>query len=231
MRTLVCADVHGGHKALVQCLKRSKFNYKRDTLIFLGDLCDGWPETNKCYDELLKIRKLIFVRGNHDQWQLSWMVRGEMPDLWLTQGGTATFRCYLNVKNKVKEQHLKLLESSVPYYLDDKNRLFVHGGILWKHRAGNMSADDLMWNRSLIQKIRGNTGKRVPFYDEVYIGHSTTWHFSEVPYNKENLWCMDQGAGYEGKLSIMDVNTKQFWQSDKVNTLYKTHNGRNIKNL
>ena len=31
---------------------------------------------------------------------------------------------------------------------------------------------------------------------------------------------MDTGAGYEGKLSIMNVDTEDFWQSDKVSDLY-----------
>lgn len=45
MRTFTIGDIHGGYKALKQCLERSKFNYKEDHLIALGDIVDGWPET------------------------------------------------------------------------------------------------------------------------------------------------------------------------------------------
>lgn len=44
MRTLVMGDIHGGYKALMQCLERSKFDYEKDTLIQLGDICDGWSD-------------------------------------------------------------------------------------------------------------------------------------------------------------------------------------------
>jgi len=41
-----------------------------------------------------------------------------------------------------------------------------------------------------------------------------------------NVWLLDQGGGYEGKLSILDIKTKEFWQSDKSDTLYPDHLGR-----
>jgi len=44
-RTLVIGDIHGAYKALVQCLERSGFDKEKDTLITIGDVCDGWHET------------------------------------------------------------------------------------------------------------------------------------------------------------------------------------------
>jgi serine/threonine protein phosphatase 1 len=38
---------------------------------------------------------------------------------------------------------------------------------------------------------------------------------------------MDTGAAFTGSLSIMDVNTKEFWQSDPLPTLYPDEKGRN----
>ena len=65
-RRFVVGDIHGAHKALVQCLKRSNFNYEEDELICLGDVADGWTEVPELFDELLKIKKLIYIMGNHD---------------------------------------------------------------------------------------------------------------------------------------------------------------------
>ena len=42
-----------------------------------------------------------------------------------------------------------------------------------------------------------------------------------------NVWNLDTGGGYEGKLTVMDVETKELWQSDFVNTLYSNERGRN----
>ena len=56
MKKFVIGDIHGNYKALMQCLEKSKFNYKKDKLIVLGDTCDGLPDVKECFDELLKIK-------------------------------------------------------------------------------------------------------------------------------------------------------------------------------
>jgi serine/threonine protein phosphatase 1 len=42
-----------------------------------------------------------------------------------------------------------------------------------------------------------------------------------------NVWNIDTGAGFKGPLSVMDVISKEVWQSDPVHTLYPEENGRN----
>lgn len=42
-----------------------------------------------------------------------------------------------------------------------------------------------------------------------------------------NVWNLDTGAAFRGKLSCMDIKTKKVWQSDEVYTLYPTEKGRN----
>ena len=37
---------------------------------------------------------------------------------------------------------------------------------------------------------------------------------------------LDTGGGWFGKVSIMDVKTKEFWQSDNGRTLYPEFTGR-----
>jgi serine/threonine protein phosphatase 1 len=44
-KRLCMGDIHGNYKALMQCLERSNFNYEEDTLIQLGDVCDGHSQT------------------------------------------------------------------------------------------------------------------------------------------------------------------------------------------
>lgn len=88
-KTYVIGDIHGAYKALLQCLERSDFDYENDTLIQLGDVCDGWSETYECVEELLKIKNLIPIRGNHDAILLEWMSKGQHPWSWL-QGGYGT---------------------------------------------------------------------------------------------------------------------------------------------
>jgi len=87
------------------------------------------------------------------------------------------------------------------------------------------------------------SGKSIKSHKELYIGHTATEtikckaHFPEaklqeinkpivVPMNRQNVWNMDTGGGWGGKLSIMDIDTKQFWQSDFVHKLYPEEIGR-----
>jgi serine/threonine protein phosphatase 1 len=50
---------------------------------------------------------------------------------------------------------------------------------------------------------------------------------SKEPINKANVWNLDTGAAFTGALTIMDVNTKEFWQSDPLPSLYTDEKGRN----
>lgn len=71
-KIMAIGDIHGNYKALKQCLERARFNYGKDTLIVLGDICDGWAYVDRCIDELLKINRCKFILGNHDKWALEW---------------------------------------------------------------------------------------------------------------------------------------------------------------
>ena len=80
-------------------------------------------------------------------------------------------------------------------------------------------------------------------HKEIYIGHTATtnWinkpHLPEfkhqkdsgpikVPMHRCNVWNMDTGAGFNGRLSIMDIDTKELFQSDSVKALYPKEHGR-----
>ena len=110
MRTFVIGDIHGAYKALLQCFKRCSFDYDNDRLIALGDVCDGWPEVRQSIDELLKVKNLIYIVGNHDLWALSWGLQGTKEDIWLGQGGKNTIVSYDG--GPMPESHIKLLQQA-----------------------------------------------------------------------------------------------------------------------
>jgi serine/threonine protein phosphatase 1 len=45
---------------------------------------------------------------------------------------------------------------------------------------------------------------------------------------KANIWNVDTGAAFKGALTIMDIDSKQVWQSDVLPSLYPKEDGRNI---
>ena len=62
---------------------------------------------------------------------------------------------------------------------------------------------------------------RLTPYHEIYVGHTpTSLYHSVIPVHFCEVWGMDTGAGWEGKLSMMNIDTKQIVQSDNVYLLY-----------
>ncbi len=224
MRTFVMGDVHGAWRALVQCLNRAHFNYATDRLIVLGDVCDGWPETRKAIDELLRIKHLIYVMGNHDYWTLEWMTRNLQKDIWLSQGGAATLLSY---GGQPDARHRQFLGQALPYYVMN-NRVFVHAGFNPHQPIEQQPLETLIWNRDLAYMaldfhFKGISVKLTE-YDEVYLGHTP------IPFRQPlfscGIWLMDTGAGWSGVLSMMNVETKEVFTSDAVPLLYPEIPGR-----
>ena len=68
---------------------------------------------------------------------------------------------------------------------------------------------------------------RLKLYNEIFIGHTPLSKTGlVVPENAANVWNLDTGAAFKGALTIMDIDTKEFWQSDPVHKLYPTETGR-----
>jgi len=47
-----------------------------------------------------------------------------------------------------------------------------------------------------------------------------------MPVHSCEVWLMDTGAGWYGKLSMMNIDTKKIFQSDPVPDLYPKYTGR-----
>ena len=230
MKRFVIGDIHGGHKALVQCLERSKFDLAKDFLISLGDICDGWPEVDKVIDELLRVQNLKVVLGNHDAWTLQWIQDGWEEDIWTSQGGLATMQSYQLDRRHVPESHVHLLQNAV-LFIELDNKLFVHGGINPSLGMAKQDPELLMWDRDLLNdaiRISKITSEhRYGKWDDIFVGHTTTEVYQTLkPIHACNVWAVDTGCGWSGKLTIMDIDSHEYWQSDLVPGLYPHIQGR-----
>ena len=57
--------------------------------------------------------------------------------------------------------------------------------------------------------------KRLRLYDEIFIGHTPTTNYDiDTPMNKCNVWNVDTGAAFSGRITVMDIDSKRYWQSD-----------------
>lgn len=228
-RLLVLGDIHGSYRALKQVFERSNLDYENDRVIFLGDVADGWPDTKECIDELLKVRNLVALRGNHDDWFLQWIRTGHKPYYWTQQGGYETQKSYNHFTENVPNSHIDYLKNTKMWH-QEEDMIFVHGGwpMLDSHPM-MCGPETLMWDRSLwkLAKIGQRLGKKqLTKFSAIFIGHTTTEKESLEPVKACEVWNLDQGCGWGGKLTLMDVNTLEYWQSDRSVELYPDHNGR-----
>jgi len=159
--------------------------------------------------------------------------------LWVAHGGAATIASYKGISQGQKNEHISFLEALHNYHIDAQNRLFVHAG--FTNQGGpkhEFYPDFVYWDRSLwemacsldplLSKKSNRYPKRLLLFKEIYIGHTPTTKIGEkVPTGFANLWNIDTGAAFKGSLSVLDVSTKEFWQSDPVYTLYPQEKGRN----
>ncbi len=223
MRTFAIGDIHGAYKAMMQCFERSKFDYKKDRLIVMGDVCDGYPEVRQCIDELLKIKHCDLIIGNHDMWALDWALRGDKPEIWTKQGGDRTMASYNG--GPMPQTHIDFLKSG-HLWLEVGNKLFVHAGFVPDLPLDQNSAQVLVWDRDLLKDAWEAANYRreaqITKYDDIFIGHTTTELYRTLePIHVCNVWDLDTGAGWSGKLTIMDIDTEEYWQSDLSKDLYR----------
>jgi serine/threonine protein phosphatase 1 len=241
MRTFVIGDIHGGLRALTQLLKRIEPT-KDDTFIFLGDYVDGWSESAQVIDYLITMDdkyNCVFIKGNHDAWCEDWLKTKRISETWYAHGGKATMKSYEELDNNDKWNHLEFFERMKMYHTDKLDRLFVHAGFTSIHGVLHEEEDaNFYWDRTLWELVVGldktitTTSPRYPLrlkhYREIYIGHTpTTRYGSDVPMNASIVWNIDTGAAFLGKLSAINIDSKEVFQSDEVFSLYPDEKGRN----
>jgi serine/threonine protein phosphatase 1 len=242
-RTLAIGDIHGGLRALQQVLERAEVT-PDDLLVFLGDYVDGWSESPQVLEFLMELRKThrcVLLRGNHDMMLFDWLKNGTEHPQWLRHGGQSTLAAYARVSAADKARHAAFIENDfVDFYQEEGGRLFVHAG--FTHVRGFRSEyfkPMLYWDRSLWETALSvdpalpldspRYPARLKLYPEVFIGHTPTIHLgSNFPLNAACVWNLDTGAGFTGPLTLMDVDSKDFWQSDPVRTLYPTEEPRHV---
>lgn len=248
-RVLCIGDIHGSYLALKQVLVRSNFDYEDDLLITIGDIVDGGSDSFMVVEELLKIKNRIDIRGNHDEWFRKFLEYGLHEIQW-GMGALATAKSYakgigfdlkhqrlsgydkeaymLNLNSgQVPESHKIFFKKQINYYKDKNKNLFIHGGFNRMNTISGNLPYTLMWDRHLWNAAMAvkDTLMNLIYeedFNQIFIGHTSTLFWgTDKPIKADKIWNLDTGAGgSNGKLTIMDIETNEFWQSDLVGTLY-----------
>jgi len=144
----------------------------------------------------------------------------------------------------VPQSHVDFFNSQVNYIIDKDNRFFVHGGFNRHYHVTDpiFNKESLFyWDRDFWTAAMswgsmsdGNTFERPKMrikdnFTEIFLGHTTTMNWNENSVmHCENVYNLDNGAGFNGRLSIMNIDTKEIFYSDPVQDLYNSI-GRNHK--
>jgi len=241
MKSYVIGDIHGGYRALKQLFDLKHLKYT-DRYIFLGDYVDGWSEAVETVDFLIDLAAkadCIFIKGNHDYLIEQYLKKGDAPELWLRSGGTITRQNYEGMEPKRLERHKDFYRNLTLYHIDKQERLFVHAGFTNLHGPQHEHfKNQVFWDRTLWETAKALDAtldkedlrypKRFKLFKEIYIGHTPVTRLGETtPVCFGNVWNIDTGAAFKGPLTIMDVDSKAYWQSQAVYELYPDEAGRN----
>lgn len=254
--TFTVADLHGNARGLKQALERACFNFEEDELIQLGDIVDGYSEVDEVINILLKIKNLVCVAGNHDEFFKGWLSTGVHSQRW-KNGGFGTVSSYIRNKpylqiieedngyitnlnpGHIPYEHEKLLRSQVNYYVKDNN-LFIHGGFNRHLKIKDQdprifTKDRDFWGAAMTyNKARKGHFRTADKFSRIFIGHTSVMNWDDpitgepftVPLKACNVINLDTGAGFSGKVTIMNVETEEYFQSDLAKELYPRDNGR-----
>jgi len=240
-RTIVIGDIHGALKALHQLIEKASIT-TNDTLIFLGDYVDGWSDSAQLVSFLIELEKThhcMFMRGNHDELCYVWLTKHTHNPEWMIHGGQATIDSYKKLSEKEIKTHLHFYKKLIDYHIDDYNRLFLHAGFTNTNGPDReIFSKSFYWDRTLwetalaldpkLKKTDPYYPKRLLLFKEIYIGHTPVTRINKtVPMNAAGVWNIDTGAAFKGPLTAIDIDTKEFWQSDPVHQLYPDEKGRN----
>ena len=242
MRTFAIGDIHGGLKALIQVLNKLELK-EGDKIIFMGDYVDGWSESAQVVQFLIELSQKIecvFIKGNHDVWCQNWLKNHkDVNPSWYIHGGKETIESYNEFTEEEKKQHLIFFENLPLFHIDEDNRLFLHAGFTSLHGVTKEKhqeyfyLDRSLWEMALamnrnLKRSSMYYPKRLKLYTEIFIGHTPTTNYEKnFPVNIENLWNIDTGAAFTGRVTAMNVATKEFVQSDNLPGLYPDEKGRN----
>ena len=132
----------------------------------------------------------------------------------------------------IPESHRQFFHHQHLHYIDKVNNCYVHGGFDRHREFKGQRAEVYYWDRDLWSSalsynafekhLEGKEKFRmVTEFNNIFIGHTSTMNWkTDKPMKAANIYNLDTGAGYAGRLTIMDIESKKFWQSDPVRELY-----------
>jgi len=205
-RDFVVGDIHGMFKHLMFVLKSIDFDFKKDRLFSVGDLCDRGPDSKDVL-EWLDYPWFFPVMGNHEEILLLYEA-GVYNDKDLVNVGAAW---WLNYPDKLKKEVIKKYKE-LPIAQDVETSSGLVGIIhaecphadwnklseIFSGMYASRMISKALWstmsplNDDIIQSVKG-----------VVVGHMTQSHYMV----RGNVHLIDTGAVYpQGHFTILNLD-------------------------
>ena len=209
-RIFAVGDIHGQLAKLEALLTRIDPDPARDELVFLGDYVDRGPDSRGVVQRLIDLAQgelsASFLRGNHEQMLLDYVLGGKNRDLYLFNGGLSTLEGYARpgqnpLSARPPVEHLAFL-TGLKLFLRRPGTIFVHAGLRPGRPLKDQEPRDLLWIREEFFQAEHDWPERIVF------GHTP---FQE-PFRKGKLFGLDTGAAYGGPLTCLVLPEEEIIQ-------------------
>ena len=210
-RLFAISDIHGCYRTFYDLVVRKIDLNRSDRLILLGDYIDRGDQIREVIDFIIDLKEkgfdITILKGNHEAMLLDSIHDPEMFALWMINNGSTTLESFgISEASRMENKYLDFF-SSLEYYKEIGNLLFVHAGF-------NDFIDDpfsdfeaMMWESNPSYSnplLKGKTiihGHRPKIVDYV----------KKLINEKSNVIPIDTGCVYEkvpgyGFLSALDVD-------------------------
>lgn len=227
-RVYAIGDIHGRRDLLEELLdkirKDCEATQQTVVTVFLGDYVDRGPDSKGVIDRLLNLPAPFegkFLRGNHDQALLDFLVDPGTYENWCDFGADETLVSYavppprdysLATLRRARDwlaealpaEHLDFFRAS-PLSWEIGDYFFAHAGVRPGTALNEQKEDDLLWIREEFLTSLQDFGKVVVH------GHTPT----ESPVKKANRIGIDTGAYLTGRLTavVLDGQNQRFLQT------------------
>ncbi len=176
MKIVTFSDLHGNKYALDEFLRELK-NIKYDLLVFCGDIFGYYYDQQYIIDKLLKLDKLIWLKGNHDEYFVSLWNKEADEKEYIEKYGHS----YKDVKSRFSSETMQMI-SELPSKMEIKyfgKRIGIFHGTPKDSLMGRLYPNTEAEEKELYEK-----------YDLVILGHT---HF-KMQRNIGNTLVVNPGA-------------------------------------
>ena len=238
-KTYCFTDIHGNYNLWKQI---SEYCDETDTIYYLGDAIDRGPDGLKIAVELLKDPRVIYLKGNHEEFmedELPMMIDNPwyFPQLWSQNGGDPTIESVKELSEESKEWlYNKISNLPIDYTFSNKNNQIIHlthAGSTPGFKLGENESypDYYLWDRDHIYdewpaayenyyEVHGHTP--VPYIAlaldcDIEVGEDEYWNI--LKYCDNHKIDLDLGTILTNKIALFDLDTlsieKYFYDSKK----------------